>query len=278
MPTVMTLRLKALRPLDPGARQLHGLACALFEGGQLGADSPAADQRVVADHLGPQKPFAVWPLQPVVDGAPAATGDPAPVKGPGPGGDFGQERVLRAAWLTAEPLPSALTSLAEVRLGHVTCAVTEVSQRSVTHGHMAAGVALDSATVTFRSPTYFSQNGSDVVLPDPRLILGSWRRQWNAWLPAGGGALEIDDDAWRELHRSVHLADFDLRTERWDSGHGSERAGFTGTAALRLGKDAPLPARSRFGALVRFAEFCGTGAQTTHGFGATTVAAGLRLS
>jgi CRISPR-associated endoribonuclease Cas6 len=56
-----------------------------------------------------------------------------------------------------------------------------------------------------------------------------------------------------------------------DSGRGHDRAGFTGTATLRMGRDAPAAARAVFGALVRFAEFCGTGAQTTHGFGATRV-------
>jgi CRISPR-associated endoribonuclease Cas6 len=131
-------------------------------------------------------------------------------------------------------------------------------------------------TVTFHSPAYFSQNGSDVVLPDPRLILGSWRRQWNAWAPADD-ALKIDGEAWRDLHRSVRLTEFDLCTKRRDSGRGHERAGFTGTAVLGLGKDAPAASRARFGALARFAEFCGTGAQTTHGFGATTVAASLRM-
>ena len=56
-----------------------------------------------------------------------------------------------------------------------------------------------------------------------------------------------------------------------DSGRAYERAGFTGTATLRLGRDTSAAAGAIFGALVRFAEFCGTGAQTTHGFGATRV-------
>jgi CRISPR/Cas system endoribonuclease Cas6 (RAMP superfamily) len=47
--------------------------------------------------------------------------------------------------------------------------------------------------------------------------------------------------------------------------------GFAGTAALRLPGTAPAAARRVFGTLVRFANYCGTGAQTTHGFGATTV-------
>jgi CRISPR/Cas system endoribonuclease Cas6 (RAMP superfamily) len=80
----------------------------------------------------------------------------------------------------------------------------------------------------------------------------------------------IDDDVWRDSHRAIRLTEFDLRTERRDSGRGHERAGFTGFATLRVAKEAPGQVRSVFGTLVRFAEFCGTGAQTTHGFGATT--------
>lgn len=51
MPVMTELRLKASWPAQPSTRQLHGLACALFEG-----DGAA--------HLGQEKPFAVWPLSP----------------------------------------------------------------------------------------------------------------------------------------------------------------------------------------------------------------------
>ena len=73
------------------------------------------------------------------------------------------------------------------------------------------------------------------------------------------------------MHRLLSLAAFDLRTGRRDTGHGRDRAGFTGTATLRLPGTAPAAARQIFGTLARFAAYCGTGAQTTHGFGATTV-------
>jgi CRISPR-associated endoribonuclease Cas6 len=314
MPTLMTFRLKAARPLNPGPRQLHGLACALFEGG---ASQPQAGQETadpettspeaagqgragqetvgqqaagrpepglhavdlhgadlpVADHIGQLKPFTVWPLQPAADACmdrppSAATDDPGAASHPAAAA--GREWLIRATWLCTSPPPPTFIAATELRLGHLTCAVIEITHRSVTHARLAAGPPLSSAPVTFHSPAFFSQNGSDVVLPDPRLIVGSWRRQWNAWAPADD-AFQIDDDAWRELHRAVRITEFDLRTQRLDSGRGRERAGFTGTAVLRLGKDAPAPARARFGTLARFAEFCGTGAQTTHGFGATTV-------
>ncbi len=74
----------------------------------------------------------------------------------------------------------------------------------------------------------------------------------------------------RKTLRSLQLTSYKLRTERRNNGHGSEREGFTGTATIRLARDAPALARKILGTLARFAEYSGTGAQTTHGFGATT--------
>jgi hypothetical protein len=239
MPFVIELRLKAERPAQPDTRQLHGLACALF-----------------AAHGAQESPFSVWPLNPA---APRSA----------------QEWKWRAAWLPGEPPPEGLLAPAKLRLGHVTCAVTEVTHRLVTHAHLAAGPPLESARLAFSSPTYFSQNGTDTVLPDPRLILGSWRRRWNASL-ADDDPLAIGEEGWREIHRAARLAEFDLHTQRMDSGRGHDRAGFTGTVTLRLSREATSAVQAGFGALVRFAEFCGTGAQTTHGFGATSIAAGAR--
>jgi CRISPR-associated endoribonuclease Cas6 len=196
MPAIVELRLQPARLLQPATRQLHGLACTLFEGAH--ADG----------HLGQAKQFTIWPLHPDPDGW-----------------------LLRAAWLSAG-LPQP----------------------------------------TFHSPTFFSQNGTHVVLPDPRLIVGSWRRRWNASLPPQD-PLAIDDDHWRELHQALHLAAFGLRTQSRDAGHGHDQPGFTGTATLRLAKNATPAACHDFGTLARFAEFCGTGAQTTHGFGATSTSA-----
>lgn len=74
-----------------------------------------------------------------------------------------------------------------------------------------------------------------------------------------------------QLSRLLSLGAFNLRTELRDTGHGRDRLGFAGTATLQLAGNAPAVSRKAFGALARFAEYCGTGAQTTHGFGATIV-------
>ena len=105
-----------------------------------------------------------------------------------------------------------------------------------------------------------------VLTPDPRRMAESWRRGWNVWLPEAS-ELRIGDETFQEVSRTVELADLDLRTAAADSGYGREQAGFVGL--VRLGRKAAAGARAAFGALVRFAEFSGTGAQTTHGFGAT---------
>jgi CRISPR-associated endoribonuclease Cas6 len=236
---VIELRLRATWPLEATTRQLHGLACAVFEGQH--ADG----------HAGGEKPFTVWPLSP----------DP---EEPGTGW------LLRTAWLRSGLPQAVLAAYGQLRLGHVTCKVADVAYQPATHAELAAGPSLEGARLAFLSPTYFSQNGTDVLIPEPRLIVGSWRRRWNASLPGEDHPLAISDEAWRDIHRALRLTAFELRTQRMDSGRGHERAGFTGTATLRLDKDAGMTVQAPFGALARFAGFCGTGAQTTHGFGATT--------
>jgi CRISPR/Cas system endoribonuclease Cas6 (RAMP superfamily) len=125
-------------------------------------------------------------------------------------------------------------------------------------------------TVSFGFPVYFFQNGTDVLVPDPRLIVGSWRRRWNTSLP-DAYALWISDEAWRDAHRLMELA-VDLRTDAKESGYGRPRAGFTGSVTLRTAWGAPAAVRGMLATLARFAEYSGTGAQVTHGFGVTTMA------
>jgi CRISPR-associated endoribonuclease Cas6 len=149
--------------------------------------------------------------------------------------------------------------------------VLENTQRRISHAALAAGPHQSEVALEFASPTFFSRGGTDLVLPDPRLMADSWQRKWNASLPPGDDLL-IDDDAWRDARRLLSLATFDLRAVARDSGHGRPGAsGFTGTATLRLDRGASPVARSLLGTLSRFAEYCGTGAQTTHGFGTTTL-------
>jgi CRISPR-associated endoribonuclease Cas6 len=245
MPVVVELRLRANWKLEPTTRQLHGLACVVFEGAEF------------SGHSGQFKPFSIWPLSRDDNGA----------------GGQREGWLLRAAWLGQELPTSALEACGQLRLGHVTCTVTDLTYRAVTHVELAAGPPIRWVTIDLHSPTYFSENGTDVVTPDPRLVVGSWRRRWNASLSAGS-PLEIDDDAWRDLHRGLRMTAFDLETQQMDSGRGRNRTGFTGTLTLGLDSSAVGGTGRRFATLAKFAEFSGTGAQTTHGFGATSTRLG----
>ncbi len=240
MPATIELKLQPQRQIHPDTRQLHGLACALFEG----ADS--------ASHTGQEKPFTVWPLRP---GGPPAE----------------QAWWLRASWLACAAPPERIETVPWVRLGTQPLRILGVERCEAGHAQLAGGPVLREVTLAFHSPVFFSRNGTDDVSPDPRLILGSYRRRWNAGL-GEGHALSIGDDAWRDTHRWVRLAGYELRTESMDGGRGRSRIGFTGTATLYLDRSAPPEAGVVFSALVRFAPYCGTGALTTHGFGATELA------
>jgi hypothetical protein len=244
MPAVIELRLRPTAPLPanfaPTARQLHGLACALFDG---------------ANHRDQSKPWSVWPLRRSQD-----TSD---------NGGW----LLRGAWLLDGFPQTVLASCGTVGLGPVECAVTEVAFRPISHHELADVPAADGVRLQFLSPAYFAQNGQHVTDPDVRLIAGSWRRRWNASLPAGSD-LEIDADLWRDIHLALHLTGNGLTVQSQDTGYRTgdrwqQREGLVGTATLRLEQEAPPDARHAFASLARFAEYSGTGAQTTHAFGAT---------
>jgi CRISPR-associated endoribonuclease Cas6 len=231
MPVIVELRLHPERRIEPTTRQLHGLACALFESRGPG-------------HGEQEKPFTAWPLRAVSGGW-----------------------LLRGAWLPTGLPQGVLTSLGSVRLGSANCAVTDVTFHPVTHEELASGPPADGARLTLLSPVYFSQNGAYVTEPDPRLMVGSWRRRWNASL-AAGHPLRVDGDLWRDIHLALHVTGSGLRTEPRDTGY-RQQDGLVGTMTLRLETGADVVVRAAFGALARFAEYCGTGAQVTHGFGAT---------
>jgi len=237
MPAIVELRLRAQGrnpPAQPTTRQLHGLACTLFEG----ARTPDTQ------HAAAEKPFTIWPLRPAPDGW-----------------------LLRAAWLPPGFPQTITAATSEVRLGPVTCTVTDLALRTATHEDLAEADPAEGARLTFLSPAYFSQNGTTVTDPDPRLIAGSWRRRWNASLPPGHD-LQINPTLWRDIHLSLHVTGQGLTLSPRDTGYHQQK-GMTGTLTLRLESATPHPARQAFAALATFAPYCGTGAQVTHGFGAT---------
>ena len=242
MPTLILLRLQANWTARPNARTLHGLATSLFEGQAVPEDG---------GYGAPDKPWAVAPM------AQGATDD---------------EWLWRATWLPDGTPPTSALAADTIRVGRTSCFVLESSRRRFPHATLADGPRLSEVTLEFTSPTYFPGDEADLLVPDPRLIMDSWQRRWNATLQPDDDDLLIDDATWRETRRFLSLADFDLRTVERDAGYGRPgESGFTGTATLCLTRSAPGTAWAALGALSRFAEYCGTGAQTTHGFGATRI-------
>ncbi|MBA9007286.1 CRISPR system precrRNA processing endoribonuclease RAMP protein Cas6 [Thermomonospora cellulosilytica] len=237
MPTVVTLRLLPAVPGPPDTRQLHGLACALFE--------------TDVDHRAQRKPFTIWP----------ATPDPL---------DPQAGLLLRASWLPDTPLPFDPDELTKVRLGSRLCPVLSADHTTRTRARLAAGPALHRAELRFRSPVYFAANNRRTIAPDLRLILRGYRDRWNEHLP-DDSPLRIDDDLARTLHRTVELVSYELSTTRHDGGHGHLVTGFTGRMTLAPAPGTPPDHQTTLTALLRFAPYSGTGARTTHGFGATAL-------
>src|ERR1700735_5686083 len=121
MPTMIEMLLEAARPLQASTRQLHGLACAIFEGAQSG------------DHTGNEKPFTIWPLR----HASAETG---------------KDWLLRLAWLRAGLPQTVLAACGQLRLGSVACTVADVACHPVTHSQLATDPPCEAAEITFCSP------------------------------------------------------------------------------------------------------------------------------
>lgn len=234
MPVIVELRLRGSRGPEPTTRQLHGLACTLFEGARTADDQ----------HVAGEKPFTVWPLRPATGGW-----------------------LLRGAWLPPGFPQTLMAAAGDIRLGAVSYTVTDLALRTAAHDELAATEPADGARLTFLSPAYFSQNGTTVTDPDPRLIAGSWRRRWNASVPPGHD-LHIDAALWRDIHLALHVTGSGITLQPRDTGY-RQQPGMTGTLTLRLESGASPAVRQAFAALAQFAEYCGTGAQATHGFGAT---------
>jgi CRISPR-associated endoribonuclease Cas6 len=115
---------------------------------------------------------------------------------------------------------------------------------------------------------FFARNGRDLPLPEPVLLVRSLLARWNAHAPT---ALQVADDDARALVSAVFLDEVSGATERVELGSSLRQVGFVGEAELRLLRSAPQAAGEVFGALMRFAELAGVGAQTTCGFGAVEV-------
>jgi CRISPR-associated endoribonuclease Cas6 len=232
MPAALTVRFDRPAPA-PTPRQVLGAAAGLFETAGGG-------------HHAATKPFAVGPF---VDDGDAGT-------------------WWRLGWLADDALPPGWPP-ASVRFGGDVRPVTGFGGEVRPFAAMARSGAARRVRLRMLTPMFFSRNGRDLPLPEPVLFVRSLLARWNAHAPA---SLQVAADDARALVGAVFLDEASGGTERVELGQGLCQIGFVGEAELRLLRSAPQAAGEVFGALMRFAQVAGIGAQTTCGFGAVEVA------
>lgn len=262
MPTTVVLHVDARERLTahPPFRQLHGLACELLERHL----EPAAHRATV-------KPFSVSPMARRRDGS----------------------RAWQITWLPDEEVPPILGRALQGRLGDIPIVLTPeaVVHRSFRGLHEAArSTAFD---VQFRSPTWFSRSGVELVIPDPAVMLAGLARRWDELAPS-----PVPAEVLGALSRVIQVAAVDIQTIRTNSVReihldegpaplvrleldergpraAADRAGFVGAARLVLATAASgamdellrAACEEWFGTLMGFAGFAGIGKATTQGFG-----------
>ena len=108
-------------------------------------------------------------------------------------------------------------------------------------------------------------------LPDPELAFTSWWHKWNCMMDYL--RRERIPEALRDYLPLLAVARMAGRTERVLLDGSRPFIGFVGEISVKLLAPAAMPAelRARLRALARFAEYCGTGAETLRGMGQTRV-------
>ncbi|MET7765233.1 CRISPR system precrRNA processing endoribonuclease RAMP protein Cas6 [Streptomyces sp. NPDC005393] len=228
-----------LRP-DDGTRpsritpaQLHGLACALLEGAG-------------ADHHGQTKPFSITPLLQ----APQAPG----------------YALLTLGWLDDQTVPALEKRVGEqVRFGGQFFTIEDINAEGAAYATLLALPPVERVTMDFLSVTHFTRSGRWIPLPDAELLYTSLARRWNAYAET-----PLPNPLITELRETVLLTAHDVKSAPVEIAQG-HRIGFLGQATFTLPRSVHPEVASAFTALSHFAELAGTGAQTTHGLGWTTI-------
>lgn len=181
----------------------------------------------------------------------------------GPLFDAGTGRAhWRLGWLGATQPPPIPTAIA---LGPVRCEIQSTQSTSVTFAELLACQSVRHAELHFVSPTFFARKGRDLPLPDPVLIIRSLASRWDAHAPT---ELVLPTKEMSALLDTVYLEEMAGETRRAQVSRTMWQTGFVGAVRLSLTRASDDITAQVFTALVRFAEFAGVGAQTTHGFGA----------
>ena len=121
-------------------------------------------------------------------------------------------------------------------------------------------------TLSFLSPTAFSQHRTYLPLPVPTLLFRSWLERWNHFSSVYLGG----DELVGYLEESVALSRHRIQTQAFPVYKGSV-SGFMGTATLSiLHRSDPLLAQVAT-LLGHYGQFAGSGMKTRLGMGHTTI-------
>jgi CRISPR-associated endoribonuclease Cas6 len=131
-----------------------------------------------------------------------------------------------------------------------------------------------SIRIRLLTPTAHHQPGTlrrSIVVPDPRLYLGSWLGRWNLF-----ANMPFDAEFLEAAAESVVVSAFEGRTRAAPLDGRRVFLGFVGMVEFRAldGGRPAAPIAAAMWALARFAEFGGTGIETMRGMGQTRIAGG----
>lgn len=166
-----------------------------------------------------------------------------------------------------------------VNVGGASAVVVDVTvEPPVRLSALVAMSAPPSVRVSFESPTFFSHGrrfGRQRygLLPIPEQVTRSWLR---AWQSAGGPGPTPEPVDFLTFGERVALRGVHDLSTKVVRGEKTALTGFTGQVSFAWVGEEAWGGRFLV-ALARFAEYCGTGAKTGHGFGRTSVCGGRAL-
>ncbi|NLH98664.1 MAG: CRISPR system precrRNA processing endoribonuclease RAMP protein Cas6 [Chthonomonadales bacterium] len=255
MPARVRLVLDGPKPAGPH-RHADGLRAVVLAA--IGRSDPALG-RWLHDANQP-KPIAVGPLE--------------------PGGNSGGSWAVEISVTADEVLQPLLDGLPRLR-----CPITLGRDRyalrdaRIVAASTFAGLSADLPTepairLRLLTPTAHHQPGTvrrSIVVPDPRLYVGSWFGRWNLFADT-----RLDDALLSAVEEAVVISAFvgGTRAARLDG----KRVfiGFVGDVELRIieADRTVAPLAAALWSLARFAEYCGTGVETMRGMGQTRIIRG----
>jgi len=160
-----------------------------------------------------------------------------------------------------------------VRLGSVVRQAPRLALRT-SYPTLALSQFSPVVAMEFLAPTVVSQGGSShLSLPSPAHLIRGWARKWNAFAPR---EMAIGEDTSSAVARNCRIG-AGARIETVECDQPTAMIGFVGIVPFEAVSPKSWSAgeRQAFAALTAFSQFCGSGARTMQGMGATVPAEGL---